>query len=118
MKENSFTLDDYLKQFDMIKKMGGAQDIMSMLPGLGGKFKNASVGEIDEKKMLRTKAIIQSMTKRERENPQILNYSRKMRVATGSGTTIQEVNALLKQFDQTKQLMKQFKNGKRGFPFR
>ena len=118
MKENSFTLDDYLKQFDMIKKMGGAQDIMSMLPGLGGKFKNASVGEIDENKMLRTKAIIQSMTKRERENPQILNYSRKTRIATGSGTTIQEVNALLKQFEQTKQLMKQFKNGKRGFPFR
>ena len=110
MRENSFTLTDYLQQFETLKKMGGANALMSMLPG-AGKLK-LSEGDIDEKRMERTKAIILSMTPRERENPQIINSSRKRRIALGSGTSVQEVNQLLKQFDQAKQLMKKFKGGK------
>ena len=117
-KENVFTLDDYLEQFNMIKKMGGASEILSMLPGMGmGKLKGVNAGDIDESKMERTKAIILSMTKREKRDPSILNYSRKQRIAKGSGTTVQEINQLLKQYDQIKMLMKQFKNGKRRLPF-
>ncbi len=110
MRENSFTLTDYLQQFETLKKMGGANALMSMLPG-AGKLK-LSEGDIDEKRMERTKAIILSMTPRERENPQIINSPRKRRIALGSGTSVQEVNQLLKQFDQAKQLMKKFKGGK------
>ena len=118
MRDNAFTLEDYISQFDMIKKMGGANEIMNMLPGMGmGKFKGVKAGEVDEGKMERTKAIILSMTKKERRDPSVLNYSRKQRIAKGSGTTIQEINQLLKQFEQTKQLMKQLKGGKRRFPF-
>ena len=112
-KSNSFTLDDYLEQFAMLKKMGGAKSLLNMLPGLGTKVK-ISDGDIDEKKIERTKAIILSMTKKERNDPSIINYSRKTRIAKGSGTTIQEINQLLKQFEQTKQMMKMMKN-KRGF---
>ena len=110
-KENSFTLDDYLSQFDTMKKMGGIKNIMGMMPGLNNKFK-INEDSIDEKKILTTKAIIQSMTMKERENPQIINSSRKQRIAKGSGTTVQDVNKLLKQFEQTKQMMKQMKNNK------
>ena len=112
-KSNSFTLDDYLEQFAMLKKMGGAKSLLNMLPGMGTKVK-FSDGDIDEKKIERTKAIILSMTKKERNDPSIINYSRKTRIAKGSGTTIQEINQLLKQFEQTKQMMKMMKN-KRGF---
>ena len=112
-KSNSFTLDDYLEQFAMLKKMGGAKSLLNMLPGMGTKVK-ISDGDIDEKKIERTKAIIFSMTKKERNDPSIINYSRKTRIAKGSGTTIQEINQLLKQFEQTKQMMKMMKN-KRGF---
>lgn len=112
-KSNSFTLDDYLEQFAMLKKMGGAKSLLNMLPGMGSKVK-ISDGDIDEKKIERTKAIILSMTKKERNDPSIINYSRKTRIAKGSGTTIQEINQLLKQFEQTKQMMKMMKN-KRGF---
>lgn len=111
-KSNSFTLDDYLEQFAMLKKMGGAKSLLSMLPGMGTKIK-VSEDDIDEKKIERTKAIILSMTKKERNDPSIINYSRKTRIANGSGTSIQEVNQLLKQFDQTKQMMKMMR-GKRG----
>ncbi len=110
MRENAFTLSDYLDQFEMLKKMGGANALMSMLPG-AGKLK-VKEGDIDERKIERIRAIILSMTKKERDNPQIINYSRKQRIANGSGTSIQEVNQLLKQFDQTKELMKRLKNGK------
>ncbi len=117
-RENAFTLDDYLEQFAMLKKMGGARGLMEMLPGmgLGGKVK-ISDKDIDEKKIERTKAIILSMTKRERFDPSIINYSRKTRIAKGSGTTVQDVNQLLKQFDQTKQMMKMMRNRKGFFPF-
>ena len=110
MRENSFTLSDYLTQFETLKKMGGAGALMSMLPG-AGKMKLRE-GDIDEKRIERTRAIILSMTQRERDNPQIINSSRKRRIALGSGTTVQDINQLLKQFDQTKQLMKQMKGGK------
>ncbi len=116
MRENSFTLEDYLSQFDMIKKMGSMSDIMSMLPGMN-KLKGVNLDDIDEKRIERIKAIILSMTKRERRDPNLLNYSRKQRIASGSGTTIQEINQLLKQYEQTKLLMKQFKNGKKRLPF-
>ena len=109
MRENSFTLADYLDQFEALKKMGGASALMGMLPGSKLKIKES---DLDEKKGERTRAIILSMTPKERDNPQIINPSRKRRIARGSGTTVQEINQLLKQFEQTKALMKQFKNGK------
>ncbi len=114
MFENTFTLEDYLVQFESMKKMGGAQAILAMMPGVGGKVK---AEDIDEDKIERTKAIILSMTKRERAEPAIINSSRKKRIALGSGTSVQEINQLLKQFEQTKQVMKQLKGGKRRLPF-
>lgn len=114
LNENSFTLEDYLSQFESMKKMGGAQALISMMPGMSNKVK---AEDIDESKLERTKAIILSMTKKEREEPSIINSSRRKRIAAGSGTSVQEVNQLLKQFEQTKQLMKQLKGGKRKLPF-
>ena len=111
-KENSFTLEDYLEQFSMLKNMGGAKKLLEMLPGMGSKVK-ISDQDIDEKKIERNKAIILSMTPKERKDPSIINYSRKNRIAKGSGSSIQEINQLLKQFDQTKQMMKMMK-GKKG----
>ena len=116
LKENSFTLQDYLEQFEMVKKMGGIGSVLSLMPGANRMKINE--GDIDEKKIERIKAIILSMTKKERRNPDILNYSRKTRIANGSGTSIQEINALLKQFDQTKQMMKQLKGNKGRLPFK
>ena len=110
MRESSFTLTDYLAQFETLKKMGGAGALMNMLPG-AGKLK-LNEADVDEKRLERTKAIILSMTPKERDNPQIINSPRKRRIALGSGTSVQEVNQLLKQFDQAKQLMKQLKGGK------
>ena len=114
MFENTFTLEDYLVQFESMKKMGGAQAVLAMMPGVGGKVRPE---DINEDKIERTKAIILSMTKRERMEPAIINSSRKKRIAAGSGTSVQEINQLLKQFEQTKQVMKQLKNGKRRLPF-
>ncbi len=114
MLENTFTLEDYLTQFESMKKMGGAQALLAMMPGMGGKVK---AEDIDENRIERTKAIILSMTRRERAEPAIINSSRKKRIAAGSGTSVQEINQLLKQFEQTKQLMKQLKSGKRRLPF-
>lgn len=110
MRESSFTLTDYLDQFETLKRMGGVGALMSMLPG-AGKLK-IKEGDVDEKRIEHMKAIIQSMTPRERDNPQIINSPRKRRIALGSGTTVQEINQLLKQFEQTRQLMKQMKGGK------
>ena len=115
LRENSFDLNDYLEQIDMMKKMGGAASLLSMLPG-SGKMK-ISEKDVDEKQIYRMKAIIQSMTMRERTNPSILNYSRKMRIAKGSGTTLQDINKILKNYEQTRLLMKQMKNGKK-LPFK
>lgn len=114
LRENSFNLEDYLEQFAMIKKMGGFGSVLGMMPGMA----RIKESDVDEKKIERIKAIILSMTPRERRNPDVLNYSRKMRVAKGSGTTIQEVNSLLKQYEQTKQMMKQLKNKGGKLPFK
>ncbi len=113
MRENSFTLNDYLEQFSMMKKMGGASAMLSMLPGMG-KFK-VKEEDLDEKKIEHTKAIILSMTMQERENPAIIDSRRKRRISAGSGRSVQEVNQLLKQYEQTKMLMKQLKGGKGKF---
>ncbi len=113
MLANTFTLSDYLQQFSMMKKMGGAQAMLSMLPG-ASKLK-VNEGDIDEKKIERTKAIILSMTQQERDNPAVIDSKRKRRIAAGSGTSVQEINQLLKQYEQTKMLMKQLKGGKGRF---
>lgn len=110
IRESTFTLDDYLEQFAQLKNMGSLEQIMGMMPGVKpGALKDA---KLDEKAIARTEAIIKSMTPREREKPDILNASRKKRIAAGSGTTVEEVNKLLKQFEQTRKLMKQFSNPK------
>ena len=110
LKENSFTLDDYLEQLDSVGKMGNLSDMMSMIPGLAGKMKGGAP-QIDEGQLARTKAIIQSMTLKERRNPDIIKASRRKRIAAGSGTTIQDVNQLLKQFDMTKNMMSRMQKG-------
>ena len=122
MRTNSFTLEDYLEQMQQVGKMGSIRDVLGMIPGMSGKINDA---DIDEEKIAKAQAknmaIIRSMTRMERRNPDILNASRKRRVAAGSGTTVQEVNLLLKQFDQARGMMKQFmgmgKNGRLRFPF-
>ncbi len=121
-REASFTLDDFLTQFESMKKMGNMSELIGMLPGLGNM--KLSEKDIDEARIEKFKAIICSMTKSERDKPEIIKSSRRKRIADGSGTTIQDVNQLLKQFDQTKELMKRMKNGnfnikggKRRFPF-
>ena len=112
IRESTFTLDDYLQQFAQLKKMGNLESLMGMMPGIKpGALKDA---RIDEKQLARTEAIIRSMTKKEREKPDIINASRKIRISKGSGTTVEEVNKLLKQFDTTRKMMKQFATGKRG----
>lgn len=111
-KENSFTLNDYLDQFEAMKKMGGLKGVLGMLPG-AAKLKNA---EIDEKKVDKIKAIILSMTMKERNNPAIINSSRKKRIANGSGTSVQDINQLLRQYEQTKAMMKSIKGGRK-LPF-
>ena len=108
-RENSFTFDDYLVQIESIKKMGNIKDILGMIPGVGNKVRNL---DIDENQMLVNKAIIQSMTPKERRNPEIIKASRRQRIANGSGTSIQQVNQLLKSFEQSKEMMKQLKSGK------
>ena len=111
MRENSFTLSDYLEQMAQLKKMGSLESVMAMVPGMSGKDV-----KVDEDMIVRTEAIILSMTLKERNNPDIINSSRKKRIAKGSGTSVEEVNRLLKQFDQMKKLMKQMSSGKfKGF---
>ena len=116
MKENSFDLEDYLTQLASVKKMGGLKDMLGMIPGISGKLKGANL-DVDEKQIERTKAIIRSMTPKERRMPNILNASRRKRIAKGSGTTVQDVNKLINQFDQTKNMMKMFASGKTKLPF-
>jgi len=117
LKQNKFTFSDYLDQLEQLKQMGDLKDIAAMLPGIDSKaLKNAS---FDEKAYSRTEAIIRSMTLQERENPGIINSSRKKRIAAGSGTSVVEINRLIKQFDLMKTMTKQMtgKKGKRmSFP--
>ena len=119
LKKMDFDFNDYLTSMEQMNKMGGFGSILSMLPGVGSKVKELE-GMIDEKAMDRTKSIILSMTAQERSNPSILNISRKNRIAKGAGVDVSEVNRLVKQFEQSKKMMKQMpglmggKVGKRG----
>ena len=116
LKKMDFDFNDYLTSMEQMNKMGGIGSILNMLPGMGGKMKDIE-GMIDEKAMDRTKSIILSMTPQERSNPSILNISRKNRIARGAGVDVSEVNRLVKQFEQSKKMMKQMPgmmNGKMG----
>ena len=112
IRESTFSLDDFLQQMRQLKKMGNLDQILGMLPGVKtGALKDA---QIDENQMKRTEAIILSMTQKERLQPELINGSRRKRIANGSGTTVEDVNKLLRQFDQMKKMMKQFSGmGKR-----
>lgn len=122
-RESSFTLDDFLVQFESMKKMGNINELIGMMPGMSNM--KISEKDIDETRIEKFKAIIRSMTKQEREHPEIIKSTRRKRIADGSGTNVQDVNQLLKQFDQTKELMRKMRNGsfnmkgggKRRFPF-
>ena len=116
MMENKFDMNDLYAQFEQIEKMGSISSLIKMIPGVAGKVKEE---DIDERRMYRTKAIISSMTKKEREKPSIIDAKRKRRIAAGSGTKVEDVNQLLKQFDGMQKMMKQMglKGGKkRKFP--
>ena len=113
IRKQTFTLDDYMQQMKQVKKMGGLGSIMKMLPGVGGQIKDEDVDK-GEAKLKKTEAIICSMTMRERNKPELLNASRRKRIAAGSGTTVQDVNILIKEFDQVKAMMKQMTSGKIG----
>lgn len=123
IRTQQFTLDDFLDQLDQMKSMGPLDELLGMIPGMNSKaLKGLDVGEKDIQKI---EAVIQSMTKKERINPEIINSSRRKRIAQGSGTGVQDVNKLLKQFKETKKMMKKFtdmeksmkKKGKFGLPF-
>lgn len=119
MRTMSFTLDDFLDQLAQVKKMGPLEDIIKMLPG-ANKIKGLQNVQVDEKQLGHVEAIIQSMTKEEKIHPEIINASRRKRIAKGSGTSVQEVNRLLKQFEDMKKMMKQMSGmtkgkGKKGF---
>jgi len=115
IRQQEFTLEDFLQQMQQVRSMGPLEDLLGMIPGMGKQLKGLK-GELDEKELAHVEAIIKSMTMEERRNPGILNGSRKKRVARGSGTKVQEVNRLLKQFEDSRKLMKQFADmgGKKG----
>ena len=108
IRKQEFDLEDFLEQFRQIKKMGSFSQILGMLPGVDKKVIDQVDTEENEKRMLHIEAIIQSMTPKERQKPSIIGASRKIRIAKGSGTRVQDVNQLLKQFEQMQKMMKQF----------
>jgi len=114
LAENKFDMNDLLSQFESIKKMGSLKSVMSMIPGMEKQLRGV---DIDDRQMLRIEAIIKSMTKKEREKPEILNASRKRRIAAGSGMKVEDVNRLLNQYEQMKKMFKQMnkKGGRRSF---
>jgi len=114
IREATFTLEDFLSQMQQIKKMGPISQVIGMLPGVGSQLKNIP---IDDKQIARVEAIVLSMTPKERNNPDIINASRKKRIAAGCGMQVQDVNRLLKQFEDMKKMMKQFSKGKMRLPF-
>ena len=117
MRKAEFSFNDYLESMNQMKKMGGLASVLSMMPGMGGSQMKQIEDAMDEKKMARIEGIIYSMTAEERDNPSLLNPSRKRRIAAGAGVDISEVNRLVKQFDQARKMMKQMsgmKKGKRG----
>ena len=110
-RDASFTLEDYLEQMQQMKKMGSMESILKMLPGVGAKLKDV---QIDENAMKKPEAIIRSMTPQERRHPEILNASRRRRIAAGSGTTVQDDYQMIRQFETAKQMMKQMMGGRFG----
>ena len=110
-RENSFDLNDYIEQVNSLKKMGGLKSVLSMMPGIGGKLKQLE-DQIDDKMLEKNKAIIQSMTAKERLDPSIINGSRRARIAKGAGVQVSDVNQLIKQFNQSKEMMRMMKNPK------
>ncbi|UNC92746.1 signal recognition particle protein [Candidatus Contubernalis alkaliaceticus] len=124
IRTQQFTLEDFLDQLQQVKSMGPLDQIMDMMPGMGGMNKKLKNLSVDEKQLGQVEAIIKSMNREERNNPEIINSSRRRRIALGSGTKVQDVNKLLKQFDQMKKMMKQLtkmekgkRKGKKSFPF-
>ena len=111
LRENSFDLNDYIEQVNSLKKMGGLKSVLSMMPGIGGKLKQLE-DQIDDKMLEKNKAIIQSMTAKERLDPSIINGSRRARIAKGAGVQVSDVNQLIKQFNQSKEMMRMMKNPK------
>ncbi len=107
IKKKEFDLEDFLQQLRQIKKLGSLEQILSMLPGFS-QLKQLKKIQVDEKELIKIEAIINSMTKEERRNYKIINASRKRRIAKGSGTTVQDVNRLLKNFAQTKKIIERF----------
>ncbi len=107
MRNAEFTFDDFLEQMEQVKKLGPIDQIMDMIPGMG-KLKQVKDLKVDEKQMGRIEAIVFSMTKEEKQNPDIINHNRRKRIAAGSGTSLAEVNKLIKQFDEMRRMMKQF----------
>ena len=112
IKKGGFTLEDFRSVFQQIKKMGPLQDILGMIPGVNNKVLKSI--QVDDKKLVRMEAILNSMTTKERGHPSVLNGSRRKRIAKGSGTSVQEVNKLIKQYMQTRKMMKSFSKGKMG----
>jgi len=110
MRRNEFTLEDFLKQLKTVRRMGPLQSIMGMIPGLAGH--QLSNMKVDERELDRVEAIILSMTPEERRRPELIKGSRRLRIAKGSGTNVQAVNQLVKQFDQMRKLMRQIGRGK------
>jgi len=116
IRKDTFTLEDFRDQLQQVRKMGSLESILSMIPGLSKKMKGMGGLDFDERELVRVEAIINSMTPKERANSMIINGSRRLRIARGSGTTVQEVNQLLKRYAQTRKMMKQFaKMGEKGF---
>jgi len=116
IRKDTFTLEDFRDQIQQVRKMGSLESLLGMIPGLSKKIKGMGSLDVEDKELVRVEAIINSMTPKERENPMILNGSRRLRIARGSGTTVQEVNQLLKQYVQARKMMKQFsKMGGKGF---
>ena len=107
LRKADFNLEDFLAQMQQVKKLGSMESILGMMPGMSG----MKLGDGAERQMVRTEAIIKSMTVQERRKPEILNGSRRQRIAAGSGVKIAEVNQLIKQFQQMRQMMKMFKGG-------
>lgn len=107
MRNAEFTFDDFLEQMDQVKKLGPLDQLMDMIPGMG-KMKQMQNLKVDEKQMSRVEAIVHSMTKEEKQHPDMINHSRRKRIAAGSGTTLADVNRLIKQFDEMRRVMKQF----------
>ena len=108
LRKQEFTLDDFLKQIRDVKKLGPIEQIIGMIPGLSSVKKQMKDVKVDEKEFSRIEAMICSMTPEERQNPSIIDASRKKRIANGSGTNVRDLNALLKQFESTRKMFKQF----------